>query len=115
MKPHSFPKKDRKILMRRTSQSVFTGSKKGIPVTIKTPRPTSRRPDTSPRSSTPARLEEDLLTEREARDQELPMSLAWFRRKRLLKDGPPFFRVSNRVFYRRGELRAWVANQREAR
>jgi hypothetical protein len=51
----------------------------------------------------------DLLTEIQARDQELPMSLAWFHRKRLFGGGPPFIRVSNRVFYRRGELREWIA------
>jgi hypothetical protein len=51
----------------------------------------------------------DLLTESQARDQELPMSLAWFRRKRIHGGGPPFIRVSNRIFYRRGELRRWIA------
>ncbi len=50
----------------------------------------------------------DLLTETQAREQELPMSLAWFRRKRLFGGGPPFIRVSNRVFYRRAELRQWI-------
>jgi hypothetical protein len=49
----------------------------------------------------------DLLTERQAQ-QELPMSLAWFRRRRVFGDGPPFLRVSNRVFYRRGALRSWI-------
>ena len=53
----------------------------------------------------------DLLTESQAHEQELPMSLAWYRRKRLLGMGPPFLRVSNRVFYRRGELRRWIAAQ----
>jgi hypothetical protein len=53
----------------------------------------------------------DLLTESQAHEEELPMSLAWFRRKRLLGDGPPFIRVSNRVFYRRSELRRWVAER----
>lgn len=55
--------------------------------------------------------ENDLLTETEAHEEELPMSLAWFRRKRLRGGGPPFIRVSNRVFYRRAELRQWVAAQ----
>ena len=50
----------------------------------------------------------DLLTEAEAREQELPMSLAWYRRQRLYGDGPPFIRISNRIFYRRGELRRWI-------
>jgi hypothetical protein len=53
----------------------------------------------------------DLLTESQAREQELPMSLAWFRRKRMHGGGPPFIRVSNRVFYRRGELRRWIAER----
>jgi hypothetical protein len=53
----------------------------------------------------------DLLTENQARDQELPMSLAWFRRRRVRGGGPPFIRVSNRVFYRRGALREWLAEQ----
>jgi hypothetical protein len=53
--------------------------------------------------------ENDLLTESLARDQELPMSLAWFRRKRIHGGGPPFIRVSNRVFYRRRDLRRWIA------
>jgi hypothetical protein len=53
----------------------------------------------------------DLLTELQARDQDLPMSLAWYRRKRVRGDGPPFIRVSNRVFYRRSELRRWVADR----
>jgi hypothetical protein len=51
----------------------------------------------------------DLLTEAEARDEELPMSLAWFRRKRVHGGGPPFIRVSNRIFYRRADLRGWIA------
>ena len=58
-----------------------------------------------------ARLDSDLLTEQEARQEELPMSLAWYRRKRLLKDGPPFIRISNRVFYRRRDLRTWIGSQ----
>ena len=37
------------------------------------------------------------------------MSLAWYRRKRVFGGGPPFIRVSNRIFYRRGELRQWIA------
>lgn len=53
----------------------------------------------------------DLLTESQAREQELPMSLAWFRRKRVHGGGPPFIRVSNRIFYRRGELRRWVGDR----
>ena len=51
----------------------------------------------------------DLLTDVEAKQQELPMSLAWYRRKRAFGGGPPFIRVSNRIFYRRGELRKWIA------
>jgi hypothetical protein len=53
----------------------------------------------------------DLLTEIEASQQELPMSLAWFRRTRLRGGGPPFLRVSNRVFYRRSELRGWILDR----
>jgi len=53
--------------------------------------------------------DEDLLTEAQAREEVLPMSLAWYRRKRLHGGGPPFLRVSNRVFYRRGDLRRWLA------
>jgi hypothetical protein len=59
-----------------------------------------------------ARLDSDMLTERQTQKEELPMSLAWFRRKRLLGDGPPFVRVSNRIFYRRGEIRSWLAARR---
>jgi hypothetical protein len=50
----------------------------------------------------------DLLTEVQAQRQELPMSLAWYRRKRVFGGGPPFIRVSNRIFYRRGDLRRWI-------
>jgi hypothetical protein len=57
-------------------------------------------------------MEDDLLTEREARRQELPMSLAWYRRRRWLGGGPPFHRVSNRIFYRRGDLRKFIADHR---
>jgi hypothetical protein len=64
-----------------------------------------------PRASQSHQSDNDLLTESQAREQELPMSLAWFRRKRLLGNGPPFIRVSNRIFYRRGELRRWIATQ----
>ena len=66
------------------------------------------------RASQSHQSDNDLLTESQAREQELPMSLAWYRRKRLLGNGPPFIRVSNRIFYRRGELRRWIAAQ-EAR
>jgi hypothetical protein len=51
-----------------------------------------------------AASDDDLLTESEARAL-LPMSLAWYRRRRMFGDGPPFIRVSNRVFYKRGPLR----------
>jgi hypothetical protein len=53
----------------------------------------------------------DLLTENQAREQELPMSLAWYRRKRIFGGGPPFVRISNRIFYRRGELRQWIEDR----
>jgi hypothetical protein len=53
----------------------------------------------------------DLLTEIEARQQELPMSLPWFRKQRVLGYGPPFVRVGNRIFYRREDLRRWVATR----
>jgi hypothetical protein len=52
---------------------------------------------------------DDLLTDVQAQQQELPMSLAWYRRIRVFGGGPPFIRVSNRIFYRRGELRRWIA------
>jgi hypothetical protein len=63
------------------------------------------------RASLSHQSDNDLLTEIEAREEELPMSLAWFRRKRVYGGGPPFIRVSNRVFYRRGELRRWIADR----
>jgi hypothetical protein len=50
----------------------------------------------------------DLLTEAQVQAEELPMSLAWFRSKRLCGGGPPFIRVSNRVFYRRSDLLTWI-------
>jgi hypothetical protein len=63
------------------------------------------------RASPSHQSDNDLLTENAAREEELPMSLAWFRRKRVYGGGPPFIRVSNRIFYRRGELRRWISNQ----
>jgi hypothetical protein len=63
--------------------------------------------DLSAKVTTP-RLDGDLLTERQAREQELPLSVGWYRRMRLLHTGPPFVRISNRVFYRRGDLREWI-------
>jgi hypothetical protein len=63
-------------------------------------------------AETTARLDSDLLTEAQAQQQELPMSLAWYRRRRWLRyDGPPVIRIGNRCFYRRGDLRAWIAAQ----
>lgn len=58
-----------------------------------------------------ARLDSDLLTELEAHEQELPMSLGWFRRARLLGGGPPYVRISNRIFYRRSALRDFVQSK----
>jgi hypothetical protein len=55
--------------------------------------------------------ERDLLTEFQAREQELPMSLGWFRQRRLRGGGPPYIRIANRVFYRRGDLRRWILDQ----
>lgn len=63
----------------------------------------------APQASQSPLSEHDLLTDIQAQEQELPMSLAWYRRKRIFGGGPPFIRVSNRVFYRRGELRRWIA------
>lgn len=60
----------------------------------------------------PAASNLDLLTELQAQEQELPMSLAWYRRRRRLGGGPPYIRVSNRIFYRRGDLRAWILGLR---
>jgi hypothetical protein len=54
---------------------------------------------------------DDLLTEKQARAEELPLSLAWYRRRRLAGGGPPFIRIANRVFYRRGTIRAWIESQ----
>ncbi|HEY1759647.1 MAG TPA: hypothetical protein VGG72_30010 [Bryobacteraceae bacterium] len=65
----------------------------------------------TPKNNEAREVEHDLLTDRQAQRQELPMSLAWYRRKRLFGGGPPFIRVSNRVFYRRGELRRWIAEK----
>lgn len=62
-------------------------------------------------TSQSAQCENDLLTEIQAREQELPMSLAWFRRTRVHGGGPPFIRVSNRIFYRRADLRRWIAER----
>ena len=50
----------------------------------------------------------DLLTDMQARKQELPMSRPGTAGKRVFGGGPPFI-VSNRIFYRRGELRRWIA------
>ena len=61
------------------------------------------------RASESQQSDNDLLTDMQAQRQELPMSLAWYRRKRMFGGGPPFIRVSNRIFYRRGELRRWIA------
>ena len=63
-------------------------------------------------AETMPRLDGDLLTERESQAQELPMSLAWYRRMRLTRSGPPFVRISNRIFYRRSALRNWIEKQR---
>lgn len=60
------------------------------------------------------RRPDDLLTERRAQAEELPMRLDWWHKKRLLGGGPPFIRISNRIFYRRSELRKWIA-EREVR
>lgn len=59
----------------------------------------------------PLRLDTDLLPETRAQAEELPMSLGWFRQKRRLGGGPPFVRIGSRVFYRRGELREWIAQK----
>ena len=61
------------------------------------------------------RLDSDLLDERRARAEELPLSLAWFRRQRLLKTGPPFLKISTRIFYERRALRRWIQEQQERR
>lgn len=63
------------------------------------------------RANSSHKSDNDLLTEIEAREEELPMSLAWFRRKRVQGGGPPLIRISNRVFYRRGDLRRWIADR----
>ncbi len=62
-------------------------------------------------TSQSAKSDNDLLTESQAREQELPMSLAWFRRTRVHGGGPPFIRVSNRIFYRRADLRRWITER----
>jgi predicted DNA-binding transcriptional regulator AlpA len=51
-----------------------------------------------------------LLTEKEAR-QILPMSLAWFRKKRLQRAGPRFLRISRRIFYRESDLVDFINSQ----
>ena len=57
------------------------------------------------------RLDDDKLTETQAQEQECPMSLAWYRRMRLTGGGPPFIRISNRIFYKRADLRAFMADR----
>ncbi len=63
------------------------------------------------RQCTSQQIDNALLNEVEARNEELPMSLAWFRRKRTRGGGPPFVRISNRIFYPRAELRRWIAER----
>jgi hypothetical protein len=43
----------------------------------------------------------------------LPMSLAWFRKKRLRteSDGPRFLKIGSRVFYRVSELYSYIAER----
>jgi len=53
---------------------------------------------------------EELLTERQAQSV-VPMSLAWFRRKRLERTGPRSVKISNLVFYRLSDLLAWLDTQ----
>ena len=69
---------------------------------------------TSPNKTTSSRDDRDLLTEKQAKE-ELPFSESWFQKQRWRGLGPPFLRLSNRVFYRRSSLREWVdAHMRRA-
>ncbi len=73
--------------------------------------------------------DEDLLDERESQREELPMSSGWYQRMRWLRNralkagligigsladqfGPPYIRVGSRIFYRRGDVRAYALRQR---
>jgi predicted DNA-binding transcriptional regulator AlpA len=38
----------------------------------------------------------------------LPMSVAWYAQARCKRTGPPYFKIGQRVFYRRSDLVAWV-------
>lgn len=51
--------------------------------------------------------ERELLTERQAAGV-LPMSLAWFRRRRLVGGGPAFVRIGARIFYSRRAIEEFI-------
>lgn len=42
----------------------------------------------------------------------IPMSLAWFRRRRILGMSPPFVRIGRRVFYREDDLLMFIESHR---
>ena len=52
------------------------------------------------------------LNEKEAA-QELGMSVDWLRKRRRLRQGPPFVRFGRAVRYSRSGLDVWAAAQRE--
>lgn len=56
---------------------------------------------------------EQFLSVEQAREI-LPMSREWFAKARCQRTGPPYFKIGQRVFYRRSDLIAWV-EQHEVR
>jgi hypothetical protein len=51
-----------------------------------------------------------LFDEKSARSV-VPMSLAWFRRRRLYDLPPRFVRIGRRVFYREKDLRSFIESR----
>jgi len=62
---------------------------------------------------TRAPADDDLLSEKQARAEVLPLSLAWYRRQRWTRKGPPYLRVSGRIFYERAALKRWISEQQQ--
>jgi predicted DNA-binding transcriptional regulator AlpA len=44
--------------------------------------------------------------------QIIPLSVPWFNKARLRNEGPPFVRLSGRIFYPESDLLAWAESHK---
>ncbi|MDF1735169.1 MAG: helix-turn-helix domain-containing protein [Minwuia sp.] len=79
---------------------------------MRTPPINGQRPGSEPESERePERVPDPLLSPKNLAAQE-KITKGWLDKARCRGDGPPFYRIGGRIYYRRSEYLAWLEQHR---